>query len=294
MDDNSTNLRILEKTLKHHFSHMIDISSLKYAVDGEKALEAYHENVYDLILLDIDMPRMSGVEVAQTIRKSDQDIIIIACTTSDSIISRELYTKVGMDGCVRKPLDLRVLNDNLEKSVLTRRHKEVALVLQDTHATRPHRNSTPVILSAPPRLRSEDRAASESVLAPITDTRYIPRILPSTFFKATCVEEDGTVSDTASTFELSMTASIDSAPESPVSNLDTVLSHEPEIRRYSYPTIPCLGTKMFIAVRNVKDNLKTMLGGPRSLMNNCSSTTETMYDNHYRRGQPCGVVGSAS
>lgn len=128
VDDNSMNLRILERTLSHHFSHLIDISSITKAADGFQALECMAEQSFDLILLDIDMPGMSGVQVARTIRKTDVDTIIIACTTSDSPSARELYTTVLMDGCVRKPLDLREVNHNLLQAVQSREylnlHKE--------------------------------------------------------------------------------------------------------------------------------------------------------------------------
>lgn len=120
VDDNTTNLKILARTLKCHFSELIDTSSIVQAEDGYRALAAYRSQRFDLILLDIDMPGMSGTEVAKEIRQMDKDIIIIACTTSDSPASRQTYSRVGMDGCVCKPLDLRELTECLLNSIRTR------------------------------------------------------------------------------------------------------------------------------------------------------------------------------
>lgn len=122
VDDNSTNLRILERTLRHHFSHLVNCNSLKKANNGDEALDAIRNDHFDLLLLDIDMPTISGVEVAQAIRQSNDDMIIIACTTSDSPAARHLYSQVGMDGCVSKPLNLREVDEALLHALQSRMH----------------------------------------------------------------------------------------------------------------------------------------------------------------------------
>lgn len=142
VDDNTTNLRILEKTLKHHFSHIVDHDSLVKAENGCAALDAWRANEFDMILLDIDMPGgMDGVQVAQEIRKFDKEVIIIACTTSDSPSSRETYKSVGMDGCVRKPIDLRAMNDIMKASLAQREHLKVLDVCEKSFLS--HSNSLP-------------------------------------------------------------------------------------------------------------------------------------------------------
>lgn len=120
VDDNATNLKILERTLKHHFSHLVDVTCLVQAKDGFEAIDAYENESFDMILCDIDMPGMSGVQVAQHIRKNDSDVIFIACTTSDSPSARELYSSTGMDGCVCKPLDLIELNGSITGALQAR------------------------------------------------------------------------------------------------------------------------------------------------------------------------------
>lgn len=122
VDDNSTNLKILERTLKHHFSHLVDVNRLVQAADGFRALEAYESGSFDMILCDIDMPGLSGVQVARKIRETDSDIIFIACTTSDSPSARQLYADTGMDACVCKPLDLIELNESITTALHDRRN----------------------------------------------------------------------------------------------------------------------------------------------------------------------------
>lgn len=122
VDDNSTNLRILERTLRHHFSHLVDCASVVKANDGDEALVAFENGKFDLVLLDIDMPTISGVDVARKIRETDMDIIVLACTTSDSPAAREQYIRIGMDGCVTKPLNLRELDEALLRCLHSRTH----------------------------------------------------------------------------------------------------------------------------------------------------------------------------
>ncbi|KAG1242820.1 hypothetical protein G6F68_016031 [Rhizopus microsporus] len=71
---------------------------------GVKALDVLKHRPFDLILMDIDMPILNGVETTRQIRSSssssilphNRDIPIVAVTTNDSDDSRQVYTKVGM------------------------------------------------------------------------------------------------------------------------------------------------------------------------------------------------------
>jgi CheY-like chemotaxis protein len=93
VDDNSVNLNILKKHLYYIFDQKLN--KLKEASNGIEALGLLDLYTFDLILLDIDMPILNGVETAKKIRESSL-IPIIAITTNDSIKSRETYLSVGM------------------------------------------------------------------------------------------------------------------------------------------------------------------------------------------------------
>ncbi|KAI8338367.1 CheY-like superfamily [Chlamydoabsidia padenii] len=90
-----------------------DIQHMDLAHGGQQALHLLEHQLYDVILLDIDMPGLNGVETTQLIRKqhsispildANKTIPIIAVTTSDSLEARLMYRKVGMDACLSKPI----------------------------------------------------------------------------------------------------------------------------------------------------------------------------------------------
>ncbi|KAF8946214.1 sensitivity to red-light reduced protein [Haplosporangium gracile] len=121
VDDNSINLSILSRMLKKHF---IDIVQLTVVMtSGVEALQRLATEEFDLILMDIDMPVLTGVQTTVAIRqntseypilKHNQNVPIIAVTTSDGVEQRELYQQVGMSDCVSKPIVLSKLRSAIE------------------------------------------------------------------------------------------------------------------------------------------------------------------------------------
>jgi CheY-like chemotaxis protein len=81
------------------------------AADGREAVQAALVSTPDLILLDIQMPLMDGLEVARELRRSDsvRSIPIIAVTANDDV--RRETIAAGCDACLSKPL----LPDTIEK-----------------------------------------------------------------------------------------------------------------------------------------------------------------------------------
>lgn len=102
VDDNSINLQVLSRLLNHHLSESIE--HLELVKSGVKALEVLKCRPFDLILMDIDMPILNGIETTKHIRSSQEfDILlqnrtapIIAVTTNDSTEWRQTYFKIGM------------------------------------------------------------------------------------------------------------------------------------------------------------------------------------------------------
>ncbi|SAL96048.1 hypothetical protein [Absidia glauca] len=101
VDDNPINLQLLQRVLYTIF----DIQHMDLVHGGHQALQLLEHRLYDVILLDIDMPGLSGVETTQLIRTqhssssildANKTIPIIAVTTSDSLEARLMYRKVGM------------------------------------------------------------------------------------------------------------------------------------------------------------------------------------------------------
>ncbi|WP_125711387.1 response regulator YycF [Lacticaseibacillus porcinae] len=78
------------------------------AYDGEEALAKVQEEDPDLIILDLMLPKIDGLEVARQVRK-DRDTPIIMLTAKDSEIDKVLGLELGADDYVTKPFSNREL-----------------------------------------------------------------------------------------------------------------------------------------------------------------------------------------
>lgn len=70
--------------------------------DGEAAVDAARSGSFDLVVLDVMMPKLSGIEVCRTLR-AESDIPIIMLTARDSELDRVLGLELGADDYVLKP-----------------------------------------------------------------------------------------------------------------------------------------------------------------------------------------------
>jgi CheY-like chemotaxis protein len=88
------------------------------AANGREALQAFDHQRFDLILMDIQMPEMGGVEAAKLIRQREQQAgghtPIIAVTAHAMKGDRERYLSAGMDGYVTKPLRRQRLYEEID------------------------------------------------------------------------------------------------------------------------------------------------------------------------------------
>jgi signal transduction histidine kinase/FixJ family two-component response regulator len=94
--------------------------SVKIAKDGQCAIELLKAGEFDLILMDIRMPVMDGLEATAIIRAMDgskSNIPIIALTADISVGSITEYTDVGMNDVCGKPIDLAVLLKSIDKCI---------------------------------------------------------------------------------------------------------------------------------------------------------------------------------
>jgi signal transduction histidine kinase/CheY-like chemotaxis protein len=122
VDDNATN-RVVAQALCEMFG-----CTSETAEDGVEALEAVQERRFDLVLMDIKMPRMDGVQATMAIRALDgpaATLPIVALTANADPDDARKYVEIGMAAVVEKPIKperLRMaMNLALEQAAATAR-----------------------------------------------------------------------------------------------------------------------------------------------------------------------------
>ena len=111
-EDEESNYWLIEAILeKYDFK-------LLHAKNGKEAVEMFQNNEVDLILMDFNMPIMSGIEATELIRQTNKEIPIIALTAYAMAEDKERATKVGCNDFISKPVKrnvlLEVINHNLK------------------------------------------------------------------------------------------------------------------------------------------------------------------------------------
>ncbi|MDO8410016.1 MAG: ATP-binding protein [Phenylobacterium sp.] len=97
-------------------------AELAIVADGREAVDAFAGGAVDLVLMDIQMPEMNGLEAAKAIRAIEREhglarTPILALTANVMTHQLETYTDAGMDGHVAKPVDARALYAAMEAAL---------------------------------------------------------------------------------------------------------------------------------------------------------------------------------
>jgi two-component system alkaline phosphatase synthesis response regulator PhoP len=79
------------------------------AYDGASAIKAVNAEYFDLIILDVMLPEMDGISVAETIRISNNEVPILILSAKNSSADRVLGLKKGADDYLTKPFNLEEL-----------------------------------------------------------------------------------------------------------------------------------------------------------------------------------------
>jgi CheY-like chemotaxis protein len=93
--------------------------------NGKKAIQALEKNDYDLVLMDVQMPEMDGIEATRVIRDPrsnvrNHDICIVALTGHAMKGDRKRYLEVGMNDYLSKPIDSKELYEVLTRNLPVR------------------------------------------------------------------------------------------------------------------------------------------------------------------------------
>jgi signal transduction histidine kinase/ActR/RegA family two-component response regulator len=110
-EDNDINTLVIESMLKP--TH----ADLHFAKNGLEAVAQFSNQAPDLVLMDIQMPEMDGLQAFAEIRKLNRDVPIVALTANVMSTDIEQYSRVGFTDHLAKPVDMAVLYELLRNAL---------------------------------------------------------------------------------------------------------------------------------------------------------------------------------
>jgi two-component system sensor histidine kinase RpfC len=113
-EDNRTNQKVIRKILERagHTATIVE--------NGEAALDAMHERDFDLVLMDVNMPVMNGIDATKLYRFGAlglRHVPIVALTADATAEAEDRCKEAGMDGCLTKPIEPAHLIDTINRLV---------------------------------------------------------------------------------------------------------------------------------------------------------------------------------
>ncbi|MES2062947.1 MAG: response regulator [Bacteroidota bacterium] len=131
-EDNKLNVLLVSTILKK-WGISFDVAN-----NGREALQLFEDNRYDIVLTDIEMPEMGGIELTQVIRSNGEqskgDVPVLALTANVLKEDRDKYYSVGINGVILKPFSEQNLIDSLaaalqkKNELMSNKNKRAALL----------------------------------------------------------------------------------------------------------------------------------------------------------------------
>lgn len=102
VEDNIKLLDSISSELQNHFQ-------VECASDGEEALFLINQNVYDLVILDLMLPGLSGIEILKNVRSKNEDLLVLILTAKESLGDKVEAFKIGANDYLTKPFYMEEL-----------------------------------------------------------------------------------------------------------------------------------------------------------------------------------------
>jgi PAS domain S-box-containing protein len=132
VEDKPMNQRMIELFLRREGHYVVSV------VNGLEAMEAIEKEPFDVVLMDIQMPGMDGVETTRRIRALDdhdlRSIPIIAMTAHDQQVDQIRYQQAGMDYLIAKPVSIAELFKAIDIVLAKAEVSDTPQVLSDEEA----------------------------------------------------------------------------------------------------------------------------------------------------------------
>ena len=134
VEDNEDAREMTTMILEDFFDNII------IAVDGEDGYEKYIQNKIDLIITDINMPRLNGLELCKKIRVNDDEtpIIILSAHNEDNFFIESI--KYGVNGYLLKPIDIDQLSSMIFR--VTQKYKYINEAKTNLHLLEEYKEAT--------------------------------------------------------------------------------------------------------------------------------------------------------
>ncbi|WP_341273907.1 PAS domain S-box protein [Clostridium saccharobutylicum] len=117
-EDDEVNQMVITRMLRER-GYFVDIAN-----NGLEALEMCKKKLYDVILMDIQMPVMDGIEATKIIKEINKSIPIIAITAYALKGDGKKFLSQGMDGYISKPINAEELYSTIEETLFLNKYNE--------------------------------------------------------------------------------------------------------------------------------------------------------------------------
>ena len=112
VEDNAMNRELVKEVLE--MSHY----QLKCANDGIEALSILESEHFDLILTDINLPKLSGINLVEKIREKETNPLkVVAMTSECHTECGKTFEEIGFDGFIQKPFKLNEFRDYVQSLI---------------------------------------------------------------------------------------------------------------------------------------------------------------------------------
>lgn len=101
IEDNMMNSELIKDILE------MENSEVSCAADGKEALDILKKQSFDLVLTDINLPKMDGLELVKHIRKEAPYVRVIAVSSDTMTKDGRPFEEAGFDGYIQKPFKIK-------------------------------------------------------------------------------------------------------------------------------------------------------------------------------------------
>jgi len=113
VDDNANNRMVLKLLLEDYEEDYNTKFNVEEAEDGLEAVQKCIENSFDIVLMDIMMPNMDGIEATKVIRDTNLEVMIIAVSAVDDVQRQKLILSNGAEDYISKPVNADIFRSRI-------------------------------------------------------------------------------------------------------------------------------------------------------------------------------------